>query len=97
MFQAEAGTAGTTREAAGRTRATAIGVKAGGAAKCSSANWSPDWNSAQCTGFSLSVSAHGTSMAISILVAGASCGQTYAAIAIPEARTLMTRKHATKR
>jgi hypothetical protein len=84
------------------TNEAKTGVSAGATAKCSSASWAPDWNSAQWTGFTLSISAHGTasvaiSMTISSTGAGVSCGHAYAAIAIPEVRMVMTKKQAISR
>lgn len=78
------------------TKETVSGARLGAGAWCSSASCAPDWNSAQCTGFSLSISAQGMpSMTNS--GAGAICGHRYAAMAIPEVRTVMTRKHAIRR
>lgn len=83
---------------AGMTKETATGVSDGAVARCSSASWAPDWYSAHWTGFSLSISAQGMSP-IAIFCAGAfaSCGQAYVAIAIPEVKTVMTRKLAIRR
>ena len=84
------------------TNAIKTGVKAGAAARCSRDSCAPDWNSAQCAGFSLSISAQGTaSVALSMIISstgvGISCGHRQAAIAIPEVRTAMTRKPAISR
>ncbi|WP_194725320.1 hypothetical protein [Noviherbaspirillum malthae] len=67
------------------------GASVGVAARCSNANWSPDTASAQWTGFSLSISAHGIPSIISGMAGFASSGHTYAAMAIPEVRNVMRR------
>src|SRR3569833_2622947 len=84
---------------AGITKEARIGVKAGVAVKCSSASWPPDWYSAHCTGFCLSMPMHGSPfMGISMFSIDMTvCGQTYAAIAMPDVKKQTTKKHAAKR
>lgn len=68
------------------------GASAGTAFRCSSEAFAPAVNSAQCTGFSTSMPAHGMPSIICLLmVAELSCGQTYEAIAITEFMIVMTR------
>lgn len=74
------------------------GASAGTAFRCSSEAFAPAVNSAQCTGFSTSMPAHGIPSIICMLVvAEVSCGQTYEAIAIPELMIVMARKKAINR
>src|SRR3569833_777403 len=84
---------------AGNTKKARKDNKANEADKRTSASWPPDWYSAHCTGFCLSMPMHGSPfMGISMFSIDMTvCGQTYAAIAKPDVRILTTKKQAAKR
>lgn len=91
-------TEGTTGAITGMTNEIVGGVKVGAAARCSNAKSSPAWYSTQWTGLSLSISAHGIPSIISgIGAAFVSSGHTYAAMAIPDVRTVMASMQAISR
>jgi hypothetical protein len=91
-------TGGTTGAKTGMTNEIVGGVRVGADARCSNASSSPAWYSAQWTGFSLSISAQGIPSIISgIGAASASSGHTYAAMAIPDVRTVMASMQAISR
>ncbi|MEC4722282.1 hypothetical protein RY831_24260 [Noviherbaspirillum sp. CPCC 100848] len=73
------------------------GVTAGSAATRSRATASPDWNSAQCTGLALSISAQGSSFTMSGIAGISSSGQAYVAMATPDDRNVMRRALAISR